>query len=135
MLKFKKILKWTGISAFTLLILIMLYLNFFNYSTGFIAGVPLKLDKKGYIFKTYEGTLNIDGQKENQDATGQRTWDFTVKKSADSVVARLEKAVLDGKRVKLYYNEKIVQFSWNGDTKYFVYDIETIKLLPDSTKQ
>ncbi|MCX2743585.1 hypothetical protein OO013_06900 [Mangrovivirga sp. M17] len=31
-----------------------------------------------------------------------------------------------GQRVKLHYKEKYVRFFWQGDTKYFVYEVEPV---------
>ena len=124
---FLKLLKKIGIAILLLAIAIFVFLNIANYSSGFRAGVPTKVSKKGIILKTYEGTLNIGGLTNSAEGAIPTTWDFTVKKSADSVIVKLDKAILDGDRVKLMYEEKYVRFFWLGDTKYFVYDVEVLK--------
>ena len=89
---------------------------FFNYSDGERAGLLVKMSNKGYVFKTWEGQLNV-GTLE--------LWSFSV--SDDSqVVKDLQSAVDGGYRVKVYYHEKLFQYSWRGDTKYFVYKVEKV---------
>ena len=125
--RFLKLLKKIGIVILLLAIAVFVFLNIANYSSGFRAGVPTKVSKKGIVLKTYEGTLNIGGLTNSAEGAIPTTWDFTVKKSADSVIVKLDKAILDGDRVKLMYEEKYVRFFWLGDTKYFVYDVEVLK--------
>lgn len=123
---FLKLLKRIGIVLLLLAIVIFVFLNVANYSSGFRAGVPTKVSKRGIIIKTYEGTMNIGGLTNSAQGAIPTTWDFTVKKSADSVIAKMDKAILNGNRVKLMYEEKYVRFFWYGDTKYFVYDVEVL---------
>ncbi len=123
---FLKLLKKIGIVLLLLAIVIFVFLNVANYSSGFRAGVPTKVSKRGIIIKTYEGTMNIGGLTNSAQGAIPTTWDFTVKKSADSVIAKMDMAILNGNRVKLMYEEKYVRFFWYGDTKYFVYDVEVL---------
>ena len=124
---FVSILKKIGIVILLLAIAVFVFLNMANYSSGFRAGVPTKFSKKGVIIKTHEGTLNVGGLTNSSEGAIPTTWDFTVKKSADSVIAKLDNAFLQGNRVKLMYEEKYVKFFWLGDTKYFVYDVEILE--------
>ena len=121
------ILKKIGIVILLLAIVVFLFLNLANYSSGFRAGVPTKISKKGIIIKTYEGTMNIGGLTNTAEGTIPTTWDFTVRKSADSVINKIDNAILEGNRVKLIYEEKYVRFFWLGDTKYFVYDVQVLE--------
>ena len=106
---------------------VFIFLNVANYSSGFRAGVPTKLSKKGVIIKTYEGQMNIGGLTNSNEGVIPTQWDFTIRASADSVVDKLNQAILEGDRVKLMYNQKYVRFPWLGDTEYFVYDVEILK--------
>lgn len=124
---FISLLKKIGIVILLLAIAVFVFLNLANYSSGFRAGVPTKFSKKGVIIKTHEGTLNVGGLTNTSEGAIPTTWDFTVKKSADSVIAKIDKAILEGNRVKLMYEEKYVRFFWLGDTKYFVYDVEVLE--------
>ncbi len=124
---FLSFLKKAGIVLLLLAIAVFVFLNVANYSSGFRAGVPTKISKKGVILKTYEGTLNVGGLTNSAEGAIPTTWEFTVRKSADSVIAKIDKAILEGNRVKLMYDEKYVRFFWLGDTKHFVYDVEVLK--------
>ncbi len=124
---FLSFLKKAGIILLLLAIVVFVFLNVANYSTGFRAGVPTKISKKGVILKTYEGTLNVGGLTNSAEGAIPTTWEFTVRKSADSVIAKIDRAILEGSRVKLIYDEKYVRFFWLGDTKHFVYDVEVLK--------
>jgi len=123
---FLNLLKKIGIVILLLAIAVFVFLNLANYSTGYRQGVPTKISKKGVIFKTYEGSLNIGGLTNTAEGAIPTSWDFTVRKSADSVITKIDNAILDSKRVKLLYQEKYVRFFWLGDTKYFVYDVEVL---------
>lgn len=95
-----------------------------SYSEGFRAGAMVKISKKGYIFKTVEGELNLGNYFNDKGNPGTSIWSFSVDASKDTVIRKLEEAVSSGKRVKLHYVEMYTQYSWRGDTKYFVYKVE-----------
>jgi len=121
-----KFLKTLFYSVLVIGVIVLLFLVFANYSSGYRAGVPTKISKKGVIFKTYEGTLNIGGLTNTSEGAIPTTWDFTVKSGADSVLNKIDQAILHSKRVKLLYHEKYAKFFWIGDTKYYVYDVEIL---------
>ena len=122
----KKIFLGLGI-LFLLGILVSSFMVFGTYSSGLRAGNVVKISKKGYVFKTHEGQLNVGGFTEDEDGDiGTNMWEFSVRRSNDQVVRDLERAVDEGHRVKLLYREKYFQFSIFGDTKYFVYEVEEV---------
>jgi len=124
-----KVKSWTKRIALILIglfILVMLFFYYANYSSGYRAGVTTKISKKGVLFKTREGTLNVGGLTNTNDGTIPTTWNFTVKKNDTAVLAKIDSAIQNSHRVKLLYNEKYVKLFWRGDTKYFVYDVEII---------
>lgn len=107
------------------------YFVFGNYSDGYRTGYVMKISKKGVVFKTWEGQLNVGNMQmitPNAAGTPSNIWDFSVE-NAD-VIKEIETAVDHGKLVKLYYHEKYYQFSWKGDSKYFVYQVEEINAPP-----
>lgn len=127
MKSFISLLKKIGIVVLLLAIGVFVFLNMANYSSGYRQGVPTKISKRGIIIKTHEGTLNVGGLTNTAEGAIPTTWDFTVKKSADSVITKIDKAITGSRRVKLMYHEKYVRFFWLGDTKYFVYDVEVLE--------
>ena len=93
------------------------FLFYYTYSEGNRAGVLIKFSKKGYVFKTYEGELNIGGMG-NLPGTAQvnQIWLFSVKNraTADSLMG------LEGRKVSLHYNEVNRSLPWQGESHYFV---------------
>ncbi|MBL7793780.1 MAG: hypothetical protein JNK77_15735 [Saprospiraceae bacterium] len=95
-----------------------------TYSEGTRAGYLVKISRKGVVFKTYEGQLNLGGfQVPGQNPTLGSIWDFSVLKS-DAYQSLQE---FEGEHVKLYYKEKYKNMPWQGDTKYFVYRVEAVR--------
>lgn len=123
----KKIITFL-VLIFLVAIAIGSYFVFGNYSSGYRTGTIMKISKKGVVFKTWEGQLNVGGLQNSDNNDGgvaTTVWEFSVTKK--EVLKEIEEAVDKGKKVKLYYNEKFYQFSWRGDTKYFVYDVEELR--------
>lgn len=121
-----KIVKRLIVIIVLLVIAVFLFFNFANFSSGFRAGVPIKVSKKGVIFKTWEGELNVGGLTNSSEGAIPTTWAFSISGDDDLVREKLEEAVTYGKRVKLIYKEKFVKFFWKGDTKYFVHEVEVL---------
>ncbi|MDP5120902.1 MAG: hypothetical protein NWQ46_04870 [Spirosomaceae bacterium] len=113
--------KITLIIILVLTLLAGYYVSTGYYSKGERAGTISKMSEKGYVFKTYEGVLNEGGYSGETGTLTPRYWDFSAKE--DSVVNKLRDAMQTGERVTLTYHEKFFQFSWNGDTKYFIVDV------------
>lgn len=114
---------------FLLLILVLLigfgaFMFFANFSEGVRSGVLMKISKKGIVFKTHEGQLNIGGFDQGADASMSNVWEFSV--TDEAVLQELEDAMDHSQRVKLHYKEKYMTLPWRGDTKYFVYEIEEL---------
>jgi hypothetical protein len=120
-----KIAKIIFFAVVILVLAIGSYFVFGNYSQGTRAGTIVKMSHRGVLFKTYEGQLNLGGFSGETGSPASSLWDFSVDASKDEIIKQLEDASLNGKRVKLYYNEKFYNFSWRGDTKYFIYKVET----------
>ena len=119
----KKIL--VGIVFLLVLALVITFLVFnFNYSEGSRAGVLMKFSKRGYVFKTYEGELNTGGVG-NIANTAQlnQVWNFSVKDAGFADTLHL----YEGKRVILFYQQKIKHLPWQGETDYFVNIVQEVK--------
>ncbi len=96
----------------------------YTYSEGSRAGLLIKFSKKGYIFKTYEGQLNIGGMQPPTSTVGANMlWDFSVNDS--KVADKLMQC--EGKYISIHYKEVVRNFWWQGETKYFVDDVEEIE--------
>ena len=101
------------------------YLRFFYPFTreGVKAGELNQVMHKGWIWKTYEGTLILTGIKSNQ-GTGIQSNEFefsvTDKALADSLMH------LTGKMVQLKYKEYKGALPWRGMQKKIVYEIQDV---------
>lgn len=113
-----------------ILLALMAFFYFGTYSEGVRAGVIIKVSKRGTIFKTYEGQLNINtfGAVKGK-GTLNESFEFSIPNDSD-LIEQVENYT--GKPVKLYYKEKYFLFPWLGETKYLVTDI---KLTEDTTSE
>ncbi|MBC7884113.1 MAG: 6-phosphogluconate dehydrogenase [Saprospiraceae bacterium] len=92
----------------------------YTVSEGTRTGTLYKISKKGKIFKTYEGQIQLAGSTIVSKAS---TWDFSVV-DAETYV-RLQE--FEGKNVRLHYKEMVEAFPWQGDTDYLVFQVEEVK--------
>ncbi len=95
------------------------------YDDGVRAGTILRISKRGVLFKTYEGQIDIGtfGGLKNVNPIAQ-TFDFSVED--EQVVKDLQTVALTGERVNLHYIKRYVGFPWRGDTRYFAIKVERI---------
>ena len=92
-----------------------------SYSSGKRAGYVQKISRKGYVCKTWEGTLYTD------IARGFRSDSFSFSVRSDSLAHVIE--ALSGKRVAVDYDQHIyVPTSCFGETEYFV---KGVSVLPE----
>jgi hypothetical protein len=90
-----------------------------SYSSGKRAGYVQKISRKGWLCKTWEGTLYTD------IARGFRSDSFPFTVRNDSIAHVIEK--LSGKRVAVEYQQHVgVPTSCFGDTEYFVTGVEVL---------
>lgn len=110
---------------FLLVIFGVLYaLTGWSYSDGERAGTVSKFSRRGFVFKTYEGVLNVGGFSGETGSLTPQYFDFSV--DDDAVSAQITQAVKTGQRVTLHYEEKILKFPWNGETKYYITSVEIV---------
>jgi hypothetical protein len=120
----KKVLFWfIGISIVIIIIFTLINVTF-TYSEGNRAGRLIKFSHKGYLFKTYEGEMNLGGiNSVNGGVLVNNMWLFSVTDNA--VADSLSK--LEGKDISLHYKEKMATLPWRGDTKYIVDRVMEVK--------
>lgn len=120
---------FTYLLVFVLLVLGVLFLlTGWSYSDGERAGTISKFSRRGYVFKTYEGVLNVGGFSGETGSLTPQFFDFSVKD--DAIAQKITEAVKTGQRVTLHYEEKILRLPWNGETKYYITDVEFIGQAP-----
>jgi len=98
---------------------------FADYSEGYRVGKIIKLSHKGYVFKTWEGTLDFGYLQNDPDAgVATRIWDFSVAGDRDEVRREIDDAIAGDYKAKVWYHEKYLRLPWRGDTRHFVYKVE-----------
>lgn len=117
-----------GLLYFLLFLLVVFGILFaltgWSYSDGERAGTVSKFSRRGFLFKTYEGVLNVGGFSGETGSLTPQYFDFSVKE--DAVATQITNAVKSGQRVTLHYEEKIIRLPWNGDTKYYITSVEVV---------
>ena len=129
--KVKRFFAWTIGIILVALIGYVLFVMFGTYGEGFRVGTVVKLAKKGVVFKTWEGELMQDFLENNQDQSSggsmaTKIWYFTVPSNDDQVRESIDQAIVNSKKVKLFYREKYKKLPWSGDTRQLVYKVEQI---------
>ena len=120
----QKFLYWTISIIVGIITIYLFYITSYTYSEGNRAGRLIKFSRKGYIFKTYEGEINLGGiNASNGGVMINNMWDFSV--SENSVADTLAK--YEGRDITVHYKEKLKSMPWRGDTKYIVDKVVEIK--------
>jgi hypothetical protein len=95
-----------------------------TYSKGTRSGILTKVSEKGYIFKTYEGEMNVGGFNE-AGGTIMPASIFRFSVRDKQVYQQLETA--QGHKVVVHYRQVMKNFFWQGDTDYFIYQVDLVK--------
>jgi hypothetical protein len=104
---------------------VLAFLYFGTYEDGIMAGKVLRITKKGILFKTYEGKLNLETFGALKGASPiAESFDFSVEGNEDEVIHQLQEVSLSGERVNLHFVKRYVAFPWRGDTRYFIESVE-----------
>ncbi len=124
MLSLKKILLYVVLAVVCFTIGYFAFAGF-TYSEGSRTGLLLKFSHKGYVFKTWEGQLNLGGVSQQGGSILNNMWDFSVRTDEEETITKLN--TYEGKRIRLSYKEKMRHFPWQGETNYFVYKVEAVE--------
>jgi hypothetical protein len=117
---FRKLILFS-ILIFTVGFCLFVFIAGFTYSEGTRSGVLTKVSERGFIFKTYEGEINIGGLNDG-DGTLMPVTIFKFSTQDPRVYYKLES--LQGKKVIVHYKQVIKNFFWQGDTDYFIDSVE-----------
>ena len=99
--------------------------SMYPYSSGTRVGSLLKFSKKGYVFKTYEGTVNLEFINTAGGKLVGNTWDFSVKDNNQGLIDSLMNH--EQSSIRFHYKEQLNPLPWMGDTKYFVYKVDLLE--------
>lgn len=93
---------------------------YFVFSEGVKGGTLNYFEKKGYVFKTWEGRIVQEGfQSPTAGALQSNEFRFSAK--GDEVAQQLERA--GGKFVELRYKEYLNPLPWRGASSFIVYEV------------
>ncbi len=125
--KTKSFLKKFILIVLVLGIAIFSYLYWATFEKGVMAGKIIRISEKGFIFKTYEGKLNLESFGALKGASPiAESFDFSVEKGDDETITTLQEVALSGERINLYFKKRYMKFPWRGDTNYFVTKVERL---------
>ena len=122
--KKKRIAVFLASAILLLLIILFVHIRYFkvyqeNTTKGRVADIALR----GTVFKTYEGTImQYDIKAQNM----YETKEFNFSLTEDSIYNKLVELKQSPVPVMLKYKEYRTSVPWRGDTKYLVYDIDTV---------
>jgi hypothetical protein len=97
-----------------------------EYSEGSRSGVVQKFSKKGVIWKTWEGELNLGYNDSRRDSEGRQTISpaiFYFSCSSDDAAKQIKLAEKNGRRVTVDYRQYILRGLNKGATSY---DVEKV---------
>lgn len=95
------------------------------------SGYVENIDKRGTVFKTYEGVLIP--YKEMMDTTRIYSRDFIFTAKNDSIAAILKRAQFAGRPVRVGYRQYHATLPWRGASKTVVFAVDSVdpsKILP-----
>ena len=119
-------MKWKKISRIISFIFILILAGFiywkfyFVFATGTKAGVLNTFQKKGFVFKTYEGKLIQSGFQANVQSN---EFEFSVTEE------KVAKILLEnsGREVQLHYRRYLGALPWRGIQSYLVDSVYEIR--------
>ena len=76
------------IGVLTIIILFVAYISIcgLTYSSGTRTGIVIKVSQKGYVFKTYEGELNLGGFSQGEGTIMVKNiWNFSIPRNDTAI--------------------------------------------------
>jgi hypothetical protein len=123
----RRVIKFIMVTVLVLAVAFLCLAYWGVYDEGVRAGTVLRISKKGMIFKTYEGQLNVQTFGAIKGASPiMEAFDFSVSATDEQVIKDLQTVALSGERVNLHYEARYVVFPWRGDTKYFITKVDRL---------
>lgn len=105
---------------------IFFYFRFyFVFGEGVKAGQINYIEKKGYVFKTYEGKVIQSGFKSNKTGnTAIQNYEFRFSVEDSDIADSLMRC--SGKEVELHYKEYFAPLPWRGYSEFIVDSIVAV---------
>lgn len=102
---------------------LFVWVSGWTYSDGTRAGELIKVSRKGVVFKTWEGQLNLGGFDSGSEGLVGNIWNFST--TNKEVYQKLQE--LEGNKVKLSYKQRYKTMPWQGKTEYFIDKVELVE--------
>lgn len=119
--------KFVKISIFAVILIlagVFYWRYYFVFSEGIKGGNLNYFEKKGYVFKTWEGRVVQEGfQSPTAGALQSNEFRFSVK--GEDVINQLERA--GGKFVELRYKEYLNPLPWRGASEFVVHEVIDVR--------
>lgn len=117
---------WLAGALLAAVVLVLVYFHWFspNVSEAVQFGYVERIERRGTVFKTYEGTLIP--YKEIMDTTRLYTRDFEFTASDVKVAAELRRFQLMGKPVRVGYKQFGGKLPWRGETRTLVVSVDSV---------
>lgn len=114
-----------GILTIIVLLVAYIFICGITYSSGTRTGVVIKVSQKGFVFKTYEGELNLGGFSQGEGTIMVRNiWNFSIPRNDTAIYNTITR--FEGKQMRLHYKEVIHHFFWQSETSYFIEKAEPV---------
>ena len=122
--KKKRIAIFVGSLILLLLIILFVNIRYFKvYQESTTKGRVADIALRGTVFQTYEGVI-MQYDIKAQDMFETKEFKFSV--TEDSIYNKLVELKQNPTPVMLKYKEYRTSVPWRGETKYLVYDIDTV---------
>jgi hypothetical protein len=122
----KKIIWTVSIILFFSLLLFGYWRFYFVVADGTQAGILNIIQKKGIIFKTYEGKIILSGFKANVQSN-----EFSFSVTRENVAQELLK--VSGREVNVHYKQYFGSLPWRGMQNFIVDSIYEVRGTPGET--
>lgn len=119
----KKIFWTVGAIALLILLIFCYWRFYFVLAEGIQAGTLNIFQKKGIVFKTYEGKIILSGFKANVQSN-----EFSFSVTKEEVAQQLLK--VSGREVNVHYKQYFGSLPWRGMQKYIVDSIYEVRGVP-----
>ncbi|GGZ20462.1 6-phosphogluconate dehydrogenase [Echinicola pacifica] len=126
--------RYVKIAIFSLVIIfaaVIYWKFFFVFSEGVKGGTLNYYEKKGFLFKTWEGRLVQEGFQ-SPTAGALQSNEFRFSGVDGDVSEKLERA--SGKFVEVRYREYLGKLPWRGQSEFVVYEVINVGSRSDVSK-
>lgn len=120
-----KFFSWFLGILLVVLAIVVYWKFFFVYSEGTKAGTLNTFQKKGFVFKTYEGKIILSGFKANVQSN-----EFAFSVVDQSIADALFKSA--GKHVDIHYRSYLGALPWRGQERFIV---DSVLAINDQTEE